>query len=158
MPRGIFRVSGSIATRWGGQGAVALYLGLLLLLAAGPARAQTSINVANASQLVTALGTVDSNPGTSYVINLTGNITLTAGTTLPAINSTSTVTINGGNFTLNGSGVQRGLFVYKGTVAVNNLTIQNTVARGAAAAAASPGAAVPGSAGRCSWRPAPTCR
>ncbi len=133
MSRGILGVSGCIGTRWG-QGAIALLLGMLLLLAAGPARAQcvgTTCTVANATDLVSALTTVDNNPGSSYVINITGTITLTASTTLPAINSTSSVTINGvSGAILNGGNVQRGFFVYQGTVAINNLTIQNTKAQG----------------------------
>ena len=104
--------------------------GLLLLLAAGPARAQTVIDVGTASELVSALTTVDNNPGTDYVINLTTSITLDATTTLPVINSASSVTINGGTHHLDGAGVQRGFFVYAGTVAINDLSIDNTVARG----------------------------
>ncbi|OKO72551.1 hypothetical protein AC628_26145 [Bradyrhizobium sp. NAS96.2] len=88
------------------------------------------LNASDGASLVAALTTIDNNPGTSYTLNITQNITLTSGTTLPVINSSSRVTINGGNFTLDGGGVQRGLFVYSGTVAVNNLTIQNAVARG----------------------------
>ncbi|WP_283807762.1 autotransporter domain-containing protein [Bradyrhizobium mercantei] len=88
------------------------------------------LNASDGASLVTALTTIDNNPGISYTLNITNNITLTAGTTLPVINSSSSVTINGGNFTLDGGGVQRGLFVYSGTVAVNNLTIQNAVAKG----------------------------
>ena len=75
---------------------------------------------------------------------------LDAGTTLPAINSTSSVTINGGGFTLNGGHVQRGFFVYPGTVAINNLTIQNTMAQGGAGGAAA--AAAGRRAGRCPVR------
>ena len=134
MSRGSLRFSGwTPAWRWG-QGAIALLLGMLLLLAAGPAKAQcvgTTCTVANATDLVSALTTVDNNPGSSYVINITGTITLTAGTTLPAINSTSSVTINGvSGAILNGGNVQRGFFVYQGTVTINNLTIENTVAQG----------------------------
>ncbi len=104
---------------------------LALLIASGTgAHAQTVLNVGDGASLVTALTTIDNNPGTNYTLNITNNITLTAGTTLPIINSRSTVTINGGNFTLDGGGVQRGFFVYAGAVAINNLTIQNAVAKG----------------------------
>ncbi|MCC8968846.1 autotransporter outer membrane beta-barrel domain-containing protein, partial [Bradyrhizobium sp. Pear76] len=88
------------------------------------------LNASDGASLVAALATIDNNPGTSYTLNITNNITLTGATTLPVINSSSNVTINGGNFTLDGGGVQRGFFVYSGTVAVNNLTIQNAVAKG----------------------------
>ena len=78
---------------------------------------------------------------------------------MPAITgSANNVTINGGpGITLDGAGLQRGFFVYQGTVAINDLTIQNTVAQGGAAATASPGAAAPGWAAPCSWPPAPAC-
>ena len=72
--------------------------------------------VATASDLVNALTTIDNAPGT-YTVNITANITLTAGTTLPAITgSANNVTINGGGFTLDGGTVQRGFLVYQGTV------------------------------------------
>ncbi|MCA3579681.1 MAG: hypothetical protein IOD08_20635, partial [Bradyrhizobium sp.] len=106
---------------------VAVILALLVAFGTG-AHAQTVLNAGDGASLVTALTTIDNNPGASYTLNITQNITLTSGTTLPIINSRGTVTINGGNFTLDGGGVQRGLFVYSGTVAVNNLTIQNAVA------------------------------
>ena len=50
---------------------------ILLLLAAGPARAQCTVicTVATAAELVSALTTVDTTPGT-YTINITTNITL----------------------------------------------------------------------------------
>ena len=73
MSRGISRVLGSIGKRLGGAGSLALLLGILLLLAAGPARAQcvgTTCTVATASDLVSALTTIDATPGT-YTINIT---------------------------------------------------------------------------------------
>lgn len=94
------------------------------------ADAQVVLPVNSAAALVSALTTVDQNPGTRYEINITSNVTLTAGTTLPAINTTSPLIINGNNFTINGSGVQRGLFVYSGTVAINNLAVVNAAALG----------------------------
>src|SRR5262245_51318011 len=99
-----------------------------------PARTQTVINVSDAAGLVSALNTVSTNPGTSYLVNLTQNITLTASTTLPAINSASSVTIDGHGNTLDGGGVQRGFFAFAGTIAVQNMTIQNTVALGGSGA------------------------
>ena len=69
-------------------------------------------------------------PARRYEINITGNITLGVGTTLPAINTTSPLIISGNNFTINGGGVQRGFFVYAGTVAINNLAITNAAAVG----------------------------
>ena len=103
---------------------------LIVLCAAPAASAQTVLTASDAAGLVTAITTIDDNPNNSYTLNITQNITLTGATTLPAIESAGTVTINGGGHTLDGGGVQRGLFVYTGTVAVNNLTIQNAVAQG----------------------------
>jgi uncharacterized protein with beta-barrel porin domain len=110
-------------------------LGLSVALgtfATSPATAQTVINVTDGASLSAAIAQVDSNASASYVINIQNNITLTgaAANTLNAFNTTSNVTINGGGFTLDGGGVQRGFFVYSGTVAIDNLTIQNTQALG----------------------------
>jgi autotransporter-associated beta strand protein len=101
-----------------------------------PAQAQTVLTVGSASDLVAAITTVDSNPSTSYVINVNGTIALSAATELPAINTASSVVINGGSgATLNGQDVTRGLFVYAGNVTVQNLTIANAVAVGGAGGA-----------------------
>lgn len=104
----------------------------IVLLAAFSAHGQTVISVATGADLVNALTTVSSNPGTSYQINIARNVTLTGTTTLPAINTSSAVTIDGGSNILNGGGVQRGFFVYAGTVTINNLTITNAQALGGA--------------------------
>jgi len=102
------------------------------LLLASPATAQTVINVSDAASLVTAITTVDSNPGTSYTINVTANIALSGATALPIVNSTSSVTINGNGHTLDGGNATHGFFVYSGTVSISSMTIQNTVAQGGA--------------------------
>jgi uncharacterized protein with beta-barrel porin domain len=96
------------------------------------AHAQTVINVTDGASLSAAIAQADSNASANYVINFQNNITLSAAAanTLNAFNTTSNVTVNGGGFTLDGGGVQRGFFVYAGTVAINNLTIQNAVAKG----------------------------
>ena len=92
----------------------------------------TTCTVNNSSDLVTAITTIDNDPTHSYVINIGSSITLTnsAADTLPAINTTSSVTINGGTNVLDGGSAQRGFFVYSGNVTINNLTIQNTLAAG----------------------------
>ena len=80
--------------------------------------------MASAADLVSALTTIDTTPGT-YTVNITADITLTAGTTLPAITgSANNVTINGGRHHPRRRQLQRGFFVYQGTVAINDLTIQ----------------------------------
>lgn len=104
-----------------------LVLGLLFAVRAA---AQTPLSVTTPADLVTALNTVSSNPSTSYTVTFTGSITLNAPATLPAINTSSPLIINGAGNTLDGGGVQRGFFVYAGTVLIENLTIQNTLARG----------------------------
>jgi len=71
-------------------------------------------------------------PGT-VTITLGGNISL--GTTaLEAINLHSGVTldIEGSGFTLDGGGTQGGLFVYAGTVDINNLAINDMLEQGGA--------------------------
>jgi uncharacterized protein with beta-barrel porin domain len=104
----------------------------LLFVCSGAAQAQIVINVSDAPSLVAALTTADTNPGNSYRINFTQNITLTAAAsnTLPAINTTSPLIISGNNFALNGGGVQSGFFIFSGTVAVNDLSITNARAIG----------------------------
>jgi uncharacterized protein with beta-barrel porin domain len=102
------------------------------IIGCASAHAQTVINVTDGASLSAAIAQADSNASASYVINFQNNITLSAAAanTLNAFNTTSNVTVNGGGFTLDGGGVQRGFFVYAGTVAINNLTIQNTQALG----------------------------
>ncbi|MGX0962568.1 hypothetical protein AB7M63_003017 [Bradyrhizobium japonicum] len=103
-----------------------------VLISCTCAHAQTVINVSDGASLSAAIAQADSNASASYVINFQNNITLSgaAADTLNAFNTTSNVTVNGAGFRLDGGGVQRGFFVYAGTVAINNLTIQNTQALG----------------------------
>ena len=100
-------------------------------LAAASAQAQTALTVNTASDLVSALTTIDNNPTTAYTVNITGALSL-GSSTLPAINTASTVTINGpsAGAVLDFGGATRGFLVYAGTVAFNGLTIQNAVALG----------------------------
>jgi hypothetical protein len=65
-------------------------------------------------------------------INFTRSITLDANTSLPAISTSSNLTISGNNSTLNGGGSQRGFFIYAGPVSINDLAIINTYAVGGA--------------------------
>ena len=102
------------------------------LISCTSAHAQMVINVSDGATLSAAIAQADSNASTSYVINFQNNITLSGAAfdTLNAFNTTSNVTVNGGGFTLDGGGVQRGFFVYAGNVAINDLRIQNTQALG----------------------------
>jgi hypothetical protein len=123
--RGIFRR----VQRW--LAAAALFATALALPGAAQAQCSGSTCTVNsASDLISAITTVDNNPSTSYTINIDNNITLTASTTLPAINTTSMLTINGGSNTLDGGKAQRGFFVYSGTVTIENVTIENAIAQG----------------------------
>ncbi|RCK38630.1 hypothetical protein, partial [Thalassospira xiamenensis] len=72
------------------------------------------------------------------VQNGLGTITLTSGD-LNALNSN--ITLNGNGNTLSGNNAFRGLFVYSGTVAINDLTIENAVASGGDAGQAAGGGA-----------------
>ena len=119
-------------TRWTAAGLVrwSLVLAGPGVLLATEAEAQTVLNVASGSDLVAALTTVDTNPGTSYRINFSKAVTLNADAILPAINTVSPLVISGNNLTLNGGGVQRGFLVYSGTVAINDLAITGTQAVG----------------------------
>lgn len=101
------------------------------MLFGGTAEAQTAINVTSAASLATAITEADTNSGNGppFTINFQNNITLSS--VLPAINPVGNVTINGNGYTLNGGGLQ-GLFVYSGTVAIQNLTITDATAAGGA--------------------------
>ncbi|WP_420968217.1 Ig-like domain-containing protein [Bradyrhizobium sp. B120] len=97
-------------------------------------------NVSNVAQLNAAILQMDSGganaaPNANYTINITANFSLTS--ELYALNllSGSSVTINGsdghgGTHTIDGLNAQRGFFVYSGSVNLENLTIQNTLAAG----------------------------
>jgi hypothetical protein len=61
---------------------------------------------------------------------------------LPAVQNS--ITINGNGHFLDGAGAHRGLFVYAGTVAIQNLMIQNAVTQGGAGAGGGSGAGLGG--------------
>lgn len=77
------------------------------------------------------------------IINFTDNITIT--TAVPIVNKN--LTINGNGKFLDGSNTQRGFLVYSGTVSINDLIIQNTLAKGGNGGAAVPGRQGGGGAG-----------
>ena len=81
---------------------LATFLAAGTLVAALPASAAV-VNVANEGQLRNAIA----NAHNGDVINVTANITLSAN--LPLVKSN--VIINGGNFTLSGNNLYRGLYV-----------------------------------------------
>lgn len=82
----------------------------------------------------------------SNTINFTADITITS-QPLPPIylaNTTDTVTINGGAFTLSGGASFRGFFIERGTVSIDNITLSNMRALGGPAGAATVPAATGG--------------
>ena len=79
------------------------------------------------AELQAAINQSNSN-GQADIFNITGNIVLTSA--LPFINETNSLTINGGNFTLDGDGAFRLLFIQSGNVALNNLTLTKGRAKG----------------------------
>ena len=99
--------------------ALPVLMGAAVLSAALPAAA---VDVANESQLSNAI----SNAANGDTITFTANITLSAN--LPAV--TKNITFNGGNFSLSGNNQYRGLFVQSGSVAINDLKIENAKAQG----------------------------
>src|SRR6516164_510731 len=110
----------------------------------------TNFSVGDIATLNTVIRSIDSGgsnafTNTSYTITFTGDINLTSGATITdllAINlsSGSTLTISGANHVLNGGGATRGLFVYSGTVTVDDLSITSAAAVGGAGGAGGGGA------------------
>ena len=116
------------------RGALLGSTALMAVAIARPAAAQTVFNVSNAADFSAALSAIDSGSAGSYVINVSGTISLSSD--LPVINTTSSVAITGSNgAVIDGGGVARGLLVSAGTVSVSNLTISNAVAQGGAGGA-----------------------
>ncbi|WP_249144911.1 hypothetical protein [Bradyrhizobium sp. AUGA SZCCT0274] len=90
----------------------------------------TVTNIAQLNAAIVSAAGVTA-PGTVVTITLGNNISLGA-TAMQAINLHVGVTlvIEGGGHTLNGGGIQRGFFVYAGTVEINDLLINNMLAQG----------------------------
>jgi hypothetical protein len=89
----------------------------------------------NAALQAIDLGGASSRTNTAYKIVFANGFTL--GGDLDAINLASgdKLTIDGGGATMDGGHAYRGFFVYAGNVALDNLTIANTVATGGAGGA-----------------------
>ena len=111
------------------------------------------LNVSSAAELSADIKAIDlasqadGGNGTHYLITLQAGATLTESADISAINlaGNDTLTINGQGAVLNGAGAYRGLFAYSGTTTIENLTIENAVAR---AARAAPAAAAAGARAR----------
>ena len=98
------------------------------------------LNVSSASQLsadikaIDLASAADKGNGTSYTITLEADATLTESADISAINlaGKDTLTVNGQGAILNGADAYRGLFAYSGATTIENLTIENAVAKGGA--------------------------
>jgi large repetitive protein len=96
------------------------------------------LNVSTASQLSTDIELIDDRShvnggnGTHYLITLQAGATLTETADIEAINLTGndTLTIYGRGASLDGANTYRGLFAYSGKTTIENLTIENAVAKG----------------------------
>jgi hypothetical protein len=91
----------------------------------------TQLNASSFATLNAAIAEADADTtsGHSYTITLTATITESADLTALNLHTGVSVTIVGGNHTLNGAG-HSALQVIAGDVTVQNLTIENAVARG----------------------------
>ncbi|WP_213737477.1 autotransporter-associated beta strand repeat-containing protein [Bradyrhizobium sp. dw_411] len=91
-------------------------------------------NVANETQLINAINAMSVGGSQSsaplFQINFTQTITLNSN--LPALDlaNGSSLVINGNGFDLDGANQYRGLFVFAGSVAIDNLNIEHTLAQG----------------------------
>jgi autotransporter-associated beta strand protein len=113
----------------------------------GSAIANTVMYVGNELELNQAIATIDAAGSGHFTIRFTADITegTDAGqtvmfngtaTTAPAdlfainLHSSASLTIDGQGHTLNGAGAYRGFFAYAGSLTINNLAIDNALARG----------------------------
>ena len=96
-----------------------------LLAASGQSVAAADFNVADESQLRTAIFSANDASGADRII-FTGNVTLTQ--SLPMI--TGDLEIVGGSNTLDANNAGRAFFVQAGTVSIADITIDNAVAQG----------------------------
>ena len=95
--------------------------------------------VTNEVQLNTEL-TLLAGSTTADKITIGASFALTTPLQVINLGAGGALTIDGGGFTLNGQGAQRGLLVYSGIVTINNLALNNMAAiGGAGGSAANPG-------------------
>jgi hypothetical protein len=114
-----------------------------------PTTVQTDFTITSASDLATDIQLIDqtgadaaANTAYTFTFDLPGGATTLDITQIDAINleSGSSLTVIGNGDTIDGQGTQRGLFVYAGTVTVEDLTIANMIARGGDGGASDTGA------------------
>ena len=104
--------------------------------------------VANEAELNTAVASIDVSgewaaPGIAYTIVLTAGFTLSSDLNAVNLESGDTLMIDGGNNTIDGADAYRGFFDYAGGLTLEDLTIENAVARGGAGGSG----AIPGGGG-----------
>jgi hypothetical protein len=99
----------------------------------------TTFNIDSVTELDTDIALIDATgadatTNTAYTFNITATAALTLTSQLDAINldAGSSLTINGNGATLDGAGQYNGLFVYAGTVTVDDLAIVDALALGGA--------------------------
>jgi hypothetical protein len=114
------------------------------MMCAGQARATTYAVTTNADSgsgsLRAAITSVDTSPSPPDVINIQSGLgSISLSSDLPAL--TQGVTVNGNGNVVDGASTYRGLFAYSGTIAINDLTIQNAKASGGAGAPGAGGGA-----------------
>ena len=90
-----------------------------------------SVTVSSEAELNAAIDAADgASAGTDYAVTMTTSIIEASNPNALNLASGVTFTLDGGGNSLDGNGAHRGLFVYAGTVTVQNLTIQNALAHG----------------------------
>lgn len=92
-----------------------------------------NLSAGSAAALNSAIATANSDPGNPYTITITGSFTLTADITpinRPAGSSLTIASDGNGPYTINGANQYEGFFDYSGGLALQNLTITDTLALG----------------------------
>ena len=100
-----------------------------------------TLSADNETTLDADIAKVNAASSGAYVIDITRNIGESADPTLISEQKNVTLTIDGRGFALGGGGLHRGLFVYSGTVTIEDLTIENASAKGGAGASGGGGGA-----------------
>jgi large repetitive protein len=95
----------------------------------------TTFNISNAAQLASAIAEISTGGAsaagnTTYTFNFQNGFTLDRQLAPISLVSTSTLTIHGGGFTMDGANTFGGFMVMSGSVSIDHLTIANTVQRG----------------------------
>ncbi len=104
------------------------------------AHAQPNFNVSSGAALADAFQAISSGgllaaTNTNYVIDLTGNIALTANLPTIALGTGDTLTINGAGHFIDGGGTFSGIYLQSGSLTLSNLEIERTVETGGAGGA-----------------------